>query len=403
LNILFLADAVFKDKPGGSRMAAHELAVRLVDLRHRVTFLVGRQEPSSPSDEWNGKFRIIRYPGAGNATAYIREGKAACLQLLSGEKFDVAHTHFAYSAKGPIAVLPNDVAKVRTFHGPWDEEGWVEEVSSSTGLVGRLKATIKRRLRYRVELESLRASQRIIVLSECFRKDVVERFGIDAAKVIRVPGGADTVRFKPVPDRLSARAELNVPLDRPILFTVRRLAARMGIDNLILALPEVAKLYPNVLLLVGGKGPAREYLESLVQLNGLTNNVRFLGFISDAQLPRYYQAADLFVLPTIALEGFGLVTAEALASGTPVLGTPVGATPELLAPIDYRLIASGITPAALAEGVKNCLSCIREGAWPSDMLASYAREQFDWDRNALATQTIYESAISELKATTASK
>ena len=67
---------------------------------------------------------------------------------------------------------------------------------------------------------------------------------------------------------------------------------------------------------------------------GLDKHVTFLGFVPDADLPRYYQAADVFVLPTRELEGFGLVTAEALACGTPVLGTPVGATPELLEPLD---------------------------------------------------------------------
>src|SRR5207249_11624167 len=62
----------------------------------------------------------------------------------------------------------------------------------------------------------------------------------------------------------------------------------------------------------------------------------FLGFIPDETLPSYYHAADVFVLPTRELEGFGLVTVEALACGTPVLGTPVGATPEVLSGLEDR-------------------------------------------------------------------
>ena len=81
-----------------------------------------------------------------------------------------------------------------------------------------------------------------------------------------------------------------------------------------------------------------------------------VGRVSDEELQEWHRAADLFVLPTVAYEGFGLVTAEALASGTPVVGTPVGATPELLVPLDARLVSRGTDAPALAEAMRTGLA-----------------------------------------------
>jgi 2-polyprenyl-3-methyl-5-hydroxy-6-metoxy-1,4-benzoquinol methylase len=105
---------------------------------------------------------------------------------------------------------------------------------------------------------------------------------------------------------------------------------------------------PEVQLLIGGAGSLGASLQALVTARGLDRHVRFLGFVPDAELPRHYQAADAFVLPTRELEGFGLVTVEALACDTPVLGTRVGATPELLEPLDPALLFGETTAPAMA-------------------------------------------------------
>src|SRR5437667_11474023 len=104
----------------------------------------------------------------------------------------------------------------------------------------------------------------------------------------------------------------------------------MGLDLLIRAMAILKRDRPEALLLIGGVGSVGQELESFSEALGLREQVRFLGFIPDEALPLYYQAADVFILATRELEGFGLVTVEALAGGTPVLGTAVGAAPEVL-------------------------------------------------------------------------
>ena len=196
-------------------------------------------------------------------------------------------------------------------------------------------------------------------------------------------------RFRPAKDKTVARQRLGLPPERPLLLSVRRLAPRMGLDNLVRAMPAVVARRPDVLLLIGGKGPERERLERLVAELGLDDHVRLLGFIADDDLAAHYQAADAFVLPTLALEGFGLVTTESLACGTPVLGTPVGATPEILRRLDPRLVLPGVTPAALAEGITAFL----EGDWRAELtperLHRFVRDNYTWDAHVQAVEQVY--------------
>ncbi len=96
---------------------------------------------------------------------------------------------------------------------------------------------------------------------------------------------------------------------------------------------------PDALLVVAGAGSERERLEARTKTLGLAHAVRFQGFIPDETLPAAYAAADLNVLPSIALEGFGLTAVEALAAGTPSIVTPIGGMPEIVTPLSRRLVS----------------------------------------------------------------
>jgi glycosyltransferase involved in cell wall biosynthesis len=118
-----------------------------------------------------------------------------------------------------------------------------------------------------------------------------------------------------------------------------------------------------------------------------------IGFVADEDLATLYASADLFVLPTLTLEGFGLVTVEALACGTPVIGTPVGATPEILTLLDPRLVAADTTPTGLTNAVIGFL----HGSWSQhltpDRVSKFVHERYDWNTHVDRTEQIYSELL----------
>jgi glycosyltransferase involved in cell wall biosynthesis len=148
---------------------------------------------------------------------------------------------------------------------------------------------------------------------------------------------------------------------------------------------------PDALVLIAGNGPIRAELEARIAALGLGDTVRLLGFVPDEQLPLAYRAADLSVVPTASLEGFGLITVESLAAGTPCVVTPVGGLPDIVAPIAPQLV----TASARAADIGDTLAAALLGTIPLPSAAAcarQARERFDWPVVAARVRDVYELA-----------
>ena len=270
------------------------------------------------------------------------------------------------------------VPKVYWFISPWAAE-W-KASNPGAHLVSRLFNTS---LRNRMEDIALQESDAVFVESEFIRRELkTHHRKIPDAKVTLIPGAVDLEKFRPEGTPEQNRARFGIG-GGPVALTVRRLVERMGIDLLIRAAAEV----PGLRVVVGGDGPLRGELEALAA--SLRVPATFLGYVKDEDLPSLYRAADLFVLPTRALEGFGLVAIEAMACGTPAMGTPVGAIPEVLGPL--RLVFDDVTPQAIAAGIRRFFA-EREAGLPARCRAHVAAH-YDWSRViAKAEQVLVEVA-----------
>ena len=300
------------------------------------------------------------------------------------EKVDVINPHFALYCWPWLRDVPRSTPIVVNFHGPWASEIAVE----ASKRFRSLRVLVARRM----EQQVYRRADRIITLSEAFRDLVVAQYGVAESRVRVVPGGLQPARFLAAPDRRAARERLGWPQDRRILLSVRRLTRRMGLENLVDAFAQVCRHHPETLLLMGGRGPLASVLQARITAAGLDACARLLGFVPDEDLPLAYAAADLTVVPSLAYEGFGLVTLESLAAGTPVLGTPIGGTPEILRGLNSSLIFESATPEAMADRIDSVLSG-RLALPDRDDCRAYAG-RYAWTEIAPRIRSVFEEARS---------
>lgn len=279
---------------------------------------------------------------------------------------DAINLHFSLYCLPLLFIFPSNTPITFTFHGPWASESNDE---GGTQLSISIKTWVEKQVYQKCD--------RFIVLSKAFGTILHETYHVSWEKIHVIPGGVDTCSFQPNLSRPEARSQLNWPQDRPILFTPRRLVYRMGLDKLITALAQIKPQIPDVWLAIAGKGPLRGSLEQQVRDLNLEENVKFLGFLPDKDLPVAYQAADLTVMPSQSLEGFGLVLLESLACGTPALCTPVGGMPEVVEPFYPALVTPSADENAIAERLIDFLSGRLE--LPSrEACREYAVNNFDW-------------------------
>jgi phosphatidylinositol alpha-1,6-mannosyltransferase len=154
------------------------------------------------------------------------------------------------------------------------------------------------------------------------------------ARTETVPLAVDETLFSPG-DRRGARQRWGLPDSATVLLSVSRICRFKGHDTVLQA---IASLSPeqreDLVFIVAGKGDAEQELRNLASDLGVAENVRWLGFVREEQLPSLYRAADLFVLCTReepgirAVEGFGLVFLEAQSCGVPAIGTDCGGIPD---------------------------------------------------------------------------
>ncbi|HRH95556.1 MAG TPA: glycosyltransferase family 4 protein [Prosthecobacter sp.] len=287
-------------------------------------------------------------------------------------------THFALYALPAVLGRRWD-GHVVHFHGPWASE------SKREG--GRLHAVLCKRF---MEKTVYRSAGRFVVLSKAFRNQLCEGYGIHESRVHVIPGGVETDKFHPV-DVVEARQRLVWPQKQKIIVCVRRLARRMGLETLIEAFGRATLHHPDVKLMIGGQGPLREELEQQVLRAGLSRNVEFMGFIPESTLPAVYAAADLSIVPSSALEGFGLISLESLACGTPVLVTPVGGLPDTVNGLGEDLVLKGTSTDHIADGLRGWLDGTLR--LPSrEACREHVMKSFTWDRIAKQVCEVYREA-----------
>jgi glycosyltransferase involved in cell wall biosynthesis len=236
----------------------------------------------------------------------------------------------------------------------------------------------------------LKEADKIIVVSYATMNYVLS-LGANPKKIEVIHNGVDLIRFKPLTGiKDEIRKKLGISKNATVPITVRRLVYKNGIDTLIESAEIAIKKNPRLVFLVIGAGPDFGEVKAKIKQLGIEKNLRLTGFVSDADLPFYYNAADFFVLPSKSGEGLPLVALEAMACGLPVIATNVGGTSEIVTK-NYGKVVPPDNPDSLAEAIVEFshgeLSALKKD------LRTMMEQKYSWDKNVEKLAEIYEELI----------
>jgi glycosyltransferase involved in cell wall biosynthesis len=386
VNLVFTTLGYHPDQAGGAFRYVTELAEGLARRGHLVHAVYPSFEQGAPrvTQELRNGVQLHRFSVHRAAFFYNwLDRNHAALDRVRIIRRDhpptllvSCHGYFA------SAVARSGPPIVSLFTGPWAEEFLQSKRLTKHPFFRRkIIAPILRK----VESIALKNSRSILTISEYYRRNLKTWHPEISRPTHVIDGGVNTDQFRPAPDRVKARDALGLKQSDTLFLAVRRLEPRMGLIDLIDGFQVIASDFPNARLWIGGSGSLREALESRIRIFGLENRARLLGYIPEADLARYYSAADCVVMPSVDLEGFGLTTVESLACGTPVIGTRRGATPEILEPLDPNLLYDSASDLAAK------LRAILSGSitLPSSALCrEYVLSRYTWNGPVTAFERI---------------
>jgi phosphatidylinositol alpha-1,6-mannosyltransferase len=331
----------------GTFVALDGLIRGLTRLGHAVTFRpLAVRTGFHTLDRWlYNADAVVRPPDADLVVGVDLDG---FLWARRRRRRDGARVPFVVALKGIIAdELRNERGWVRTLLGI--QAGW--------------------------ERTNVHRADRVVVPSRYSARVASELYGLPPARIAVVPEPIDLGEWR----RRFAAAERRVS-SRPTVLSVARMYPRKRLDDLLRAAVALRRRIPDVQVRIVGEGPESDRLRRLHADLGLGENAVLLGEVSRAQLSVEYVSADCFCLPTIQ-EGFGLVFAEAMAAGLPVVACRAAAVPEIVADGQTGVLVPPERPDELAMAMETVLMNhgFRKG------LADEARrrvEAYDLDRVA---------------------
>ncbi len=378
---------------GGMNVYIRELSREMARRAHTMDIFTRRTDASTPEvvalDERTRVVQVTAGPFAAGKAAVRRHLPAFLRGVLAfqdreGRSYDLVHSHYWLSGWVGQALKAHwGVPHVIMFHtlGEAKNRAHLSEHEPT----------------YRIAGERLVAqgADRIICASASERELLVNLYGVSPQRVSCVPCGVDTDRFRPL-SRAGARRRLGLPPGEPLVLFVGRIEPLKGIDILLGA---AAQLEGGFRLLVVG-GDARDAdrkaeLALLAQELGIGQRVTFQDAAPHSELPLYYNAADVCVVPSY-YESFGLVALEAMACGVPVVASSVGGLRETVRDGQTGYLVPWRCPEPFAERLDLLLS-------NEPLRRSLGREaraavvRFRWSEVAARVEDIYHQMVSQYR------
>jgi len=299
-------------------------------------------------------------------------------------RYDLIHSHYWLSGcLGERARRDWHAPHVVTFHT-------LGAVKNRVGAAPREPAE-----RIAAEQRLARASSAVIVGAERERQHLTSCYHADPERVLVVPCGVNLERFQPL-DRDAARRRLGIGAEEKVILYVGRLDPLKGVAQLIEAFASLREIPRRTLLIAGGGAddPAALRLRARAERLQVHDRVVFAGRVPHSILPLYYSAADVAAIPS-RYESFGLVALEALACGTPLAATPVGAMERLIPDPRFGRVAPDGSPENLARALREVMT--RRAHSGDVALRRALAMRYGWPRVATQILAAYRTIVKEYR------
>jgi phosphatidylinositol alpha-mannosyltransferase len=287
------------DAPGGVQVHIRDLAHLLIREGHRVSVLAPVEDEDALRDEFvvpAGRPIPIPYNGAVARVLFGPVAASRVRQWISQNDFDLLHIHEpAIPSLGLLACSLSDGPMVGTFHVA------AERIRIAFAIVPIVEPIIER----------LRAR---IAVSEVARSTLLTHVDTDA---VVIPNGIDLASFADASPRLEWQ------LGKTIGFIGRFAEKRKGLSLLFEAVPAIVARHPDLRILIAGPGESEEALEWIDP--SLHSRITFLGMLSDEEKRQFFKSVDLYIAPNTGGESFGIILAEAMATGAAILASDLPA------------------------------------------------------------------------------
>ncbi len=298
--------------------------------------------------------------------------------------YDIIHSHYWLSGVLGLKLQSSwNAYHLITYH----TIGAVKNLTCPTENASELRLTNENKL--------AKLCDRIVVPTLKEKEHLIRYYHAPVDKIRIVPCGVNLELFKPM-DKLSVRRQLAFHVDDLIVLYVGRYTPIKGLDRLFKAFRNLTHLSHLRLVMVGGDGqhsPMLKQLQSQAKALHIEKRLMFAGSVDQETLPQYYNAADVLVLPSY-YESFGLVALEALACGTPVVTTSVGAMEDIVKDGVTGYVAKDADPQHFAGCVEAILLKQKQnGLSPSKIRASVS--EFTWSRSASVLLDAYQLASAD--------
>ena len=384
---------------GGMNIYVLESAQRMAAIGVSVDIFTRRTDPDAPDIVEISPGVRVRHFDCGHGTLtkeqlpiHISGLSQEFSRIMRTENYDVIHSHYWLSGKVAMpAAKELEIPLVHTMH----TMARVKNLNLAEG------ESPEPMIRVQGETQVVAAASALIANTDAEAASLVSLYDACPDTVHVVTPGVDLFTFTPGQSRGAARESLGLLPDSLIVSFVGRIQPHKGPEVLIRATSELVKHSPQlrprlIVNIIGGASGANteevDRLKDCTQWLGIDDVVRFAPPVSRAELPQWYRASDLVVVPSYS-ESFGLVALEAQACGTPVVATAVGGLRTAVADGISGVLVDGHDPKAWSSVIARLLQEPQRRVLLSMGAIEHA-SHFGWDGTARGTLDIYDVVIS---------